>query len=59
MSKKDIKNKIKKLKQKIIKLVVDYIKNNRLFLCFILLSLINCFFIRVFTVGNYNNIKTI
>ena len=59
MSKKDIKNKIKKLKQKIIKLVVDYIKNNRLFLCYILLSLINCFFIRFFTVGNYNNIKTI
>ena len=59
MSKKDIKNNIKKLKEKTIKLIVNYIKNNRLFLCYILLSLINCFFIRFFTVGNYNNIKTI
>lgn len=66
MTKKEInkliKNNYKKTKKIIInfkKIIIEFIKNNKLFLCYILLSLINCFFIRFFTVGNYKNIKTI
>ena len=66
MTKKEInkliKNNYKKTKKIIInfkKIIIEFIKNNKLFLSYILLTLINCFFIRYFTVGNYKNIKTI
>ena len=59
MSKNVIKKKIKEITKKTKEIFIDYVRNNRLFLCYILLSLINCFFIRFFTVGIYDNIKTI
>ena len=53
-NKKNIKNKYKKIKN----IIINYIKHNRLFLTYVLLSFVNCFLVRYLTVGNWYNQKT-
>ena len=50
---------IKKILNNIYKKTIRYIKYNRLFLSFVLLSLISVTLLRGFTVGNWFSIKTI
>ena len=54
------KNKIKKLKNNLIKLkdnLFNFIKYNRLFLSYVILSFISCFLLRALTIGNPWDIK--
>ncbi|MBQ3021471.1 MAG: LTA synthase family protein [Bacilli bacterium] len=55
---KKYRNKTINLYKKCKKNVINYIKHNRLFLSFILLTFINCFLVRYLTVGNWYNEKT-
>ncbi len=52
-SQKDIKKNIIKLKDN----AINYVKYNRLFLSYIILSFISCFLLRAFTIGNPWDIK--
>ena len=53
------KKNIIKMLNKLKKNILNYIKHNRLFLSFVILSFINCFLIRFITVGNWYNNKTL
>jgi len=54
-NKKNILKYMKKSKKNII----NYVKYNRLFLSFVVLTFVNCFLIRWLTVGNWYNDKTV
>lgn len=54
------KNKVKKLKNNLIKLknnLFNFIKYNRLFLSYVILSFISCFLLRALTIGNPWDVK--
>ena len=53
------KKNIIKIFNKCKKNIINYVKHNRLFLSFVILTFINCFLIRWLTVGNWYNNKTI
>ena len=55
IKKRDIINDFHKVKKNII----YYVKHNRLFLSYLFLTFINSFLIRVLTVGNWYNVKTL
>jgi len=52
------KKKINNIYLKIEKKFMSYIKHNRLFISYIILTLISCFLVRYLTVGNWYNYKT-
>ena len=53
------KKKLIKFLIKLKKNVINYVKHNRLFISFVILTFINCFLVRWLTVGNWYNNKTI
>ena len=55
---KNIKRKSLSIYNKCKKNIVNYVKHNRLFLSYVILSFISCFLIRYLTVGNWYNQKT-
>ena len=52
------KNKMLSMYKKVKKNTISYIKHNRLFLSFVILTFINVFLLRYLTVGNWYNEKT-
>lgn len=53
------KKKINDIYIKIKNNLINYIKHNRLFISYVILSFINCFLVRYLTVGNWYNYKTL
>ena len=54
-NRKNIVNFFKKTKKN----VINYVKHNRLFLSYLILTFVNCYLVRGLTVGNWFNVKTI